>query len=36
MVNIWGLRVLAKTGTMLDQELSKEEVLKQIMSTLKQ
>ena len=36
MVNIWGLRVLAKTGTMIGQEQHKDEVLKQIMSELKQ
>ncbi len=38
MVNIWGLRVLAKTGTMTEtinqQTQSKNEVLKQILSAL--
>lgn len=34
MVNIWGLRVLAKTGTMNHQKQSKNEVLEQILSAL--
>jgi TetR/AcrR family transcriptional repressor of nem operon len=35
MVNIWGLRVLAKTGTMNNQTQSKNEVLEQILSAIK-
>lgn len=35
MVNIWGLRVLAKTGTMQSQTQTKDEVLKQILRVLK-
>lgn len=34
MVNIWGLRVLAKTGTMHSQTQSKKQVLAQILSVL--
>ena len=36
MINIWGLRVLAKTGTMKDQAQAKDEVLEHILSKLKQ
>jgi len=36
MVNIWGLRVLAKTGSMHGQTQSRDEVLEQILSVLKQ
>lgn len=35
MVNIWGLRVLAKTGTMNKQEQAKNDVLNQILKAIK-